>query len=151
MEGYVSWPPRSNDLFLYGNTFWTIYGSLRHYIGPKTPKYCNIRASFLNHIASILSERGLTYGAVIPCIITLPLGPSGMHSVIYSPQHNCVFTLVCLATLIYIQNYTTRLYLMFFKPTDLSLFWRISMLCCFIPRSENKGLFPCIELQVGWD
>ena len=38
---------------------------LRHYIGPKKPQiWCYIMVSFLNHIPSILSERGLRCGAV---------------------------------------------------------------------------------------
>ena len=45
---------------------------MRHYIGPKSPQiWCYTMVSFLNHIASILSERGLRCGAVYYPLLSL--------------------------------------------------------------------------------
>ena len=65
MEDNVSWLKHSNDRFC-------IWKHLLNHIcvtealnrPQKPPKWCYIKVSFLNHIASVLSERGLRCGAV---------------------------------------------------------------------------------------
>ena len=60
MEDNVSWPLHSNDCFCIWKTPFEPY---MHYWGKSHQIWCYIMVSFLNHIASILSERGLKCGA----------------------------------------------------------------------------------------
>ena len=62
MEDNVSWLPHSNDRFcIWKHRLNHIYVTEALHRLQKPP---NIKVSFLNHIAIVLSERGLTCGAV---------------------------------------------------------------------------------------
>ena len=70
IEDNVRWSPRSNDHIAIWEPIWTLYGSLKLYIGPKSIQIWCYMVCFLNHIVSILYERGLRIDAGlsnIPC------------------------------------------------------------------------------------